>query len=478
MALNSTHAAQLEARGIDLEMAARFGIVSSSSRAGNIEIPYLVNGEVVNHKYRTLDGEKRFSQDSDALKCFWNFDVIGDQTLAGEPLIITEGEMDALIAIQCGFPRTVSVPDGAPAEALGAEGGERKYGYLEHAANALKGVQEIIIATDGDGPGVNLLNDLALRLMKARCKWVRYPKGCKDLNDAFNRFGERGVKESIARAQWMAIPGVYRMSELPPVNDAPALDCGIVNLHRHYKLRLGDFAIFTGIPGHGKTTFVNEVCCRMAERFGTTTVFASFEQKPQTMHRRNLRTFYHRKLVKHQTPDERDEADLWIDHHFSFIVPSDDDDVDLEWVLERCAASVIRHGAKIVVIDPWNEMDHARGREQSLTEYTGWAIRRFKRFASKYQVHLIVVAHPVKQKKQDDGTFQIPTLYDISDSQHWYNKADVGGVIHRKSPTETIIRIAKVRDHEDVGEPGDLIGSYNRETGRYTIVEDDVWANR
>ena len=35
------------------------------------------------------------------------------RTLSNDPLIITEGELDALSAIQAGFPRAISVPDGA-----------------------------------------------------------------------------------------------------------------------------------------------------------------------------------------------------------------------------------------------------------------------------------------------------------------------------------------------------------------------------
>jgi len=38
-------------------------------------------------------------------------------------------------------------------------------------------------AVDGDPPGAALLADLALRLGKSRCRWLRYPAGCKDLND-------------------------------------------------------------------------------------------------------------------------------------------------------------------------------------------------------------------------------------------------------------------------------------------------------
>jgi twinkle protein len=70
------------------------------------------------------------------------------------------------------------------------------------------------------------LNDLSLRLGPSRCKWVTYPKGCKDLGDALQNFGVRGVVETIARARWMVIDGVYRMSELPPLVAALPHDTG------------------------------------------------------------------------------------------------------------------------------------------------------------------------------------------------------------------------------------------------------------
>jgi twinkle protein len=54
----------------------------------------------------------------------------------------------------------------------------------------MQDVREIILAADGDGPGVNLMNDLAIRLGKARCKFVRYPKETKDFNEAFLKYGE------------------------------------------------------------------------------------------------------------------------------------------------------------------------------------------------------------------------------------------------------------------------------------------------
>ena len=294
-------------------------------------------------------------------------------------------------------------------------------------------MKEIILATDADGPGVNLMHDLALRLGKARCKWLPYPKGCKDLNEAFQRHGAAGVKVSIARAQFIRVEGVYRLSELPPLPEQKPYDIGIPVLLAHYNIRGGDFSVVTGIPSHGKSSFINEVACRMADRYGWVTAFASFEQTPQRDHRRNLRTYFHRKFEVHQSPEERAEADAWIERHFVFIVPNEDDEVTLEWTLERCSAAVVQHGARIVVVDPWNELDHQRPHDMSLTEYTGFAIKQFRKFARKHEVHVIVAAHPVKQRKGEDGTMQMPSLYDISDSAHWYNKADVGIIVHRRT---------------------------------------------
>jgi twinkle protein len=139
------------------------------------------------------------------------------------------------------------------------------------------GQPEIALAVDADKAGTALLADLALRLGKARCRYVTYPEGCKDLNELWLKHGLEGVVAAIEGARWMRVKGLFRMSELPPVPPAEPFVNGIAGLHNHYRLRKGDFCVVTGIPGHGKSTFVNDLACRMAKRHGWTTTFASFE---------------------------------------------------------------------------------------------------------------------------------------------------------------------------------------------------------
>ncbi len=472
MALSQAAIDLIEARGLDVELAVRLGL-DSSPRSGGGEVlvfPYVVKGEVVNHKYRSPD--KRFHQDAGAVKCFWNFDAIADLSLADEPLIITEGEFDAMAAIQCGFVRAVSVPDGAPKEEI-ADSETRKYSYLDHAGAALRSVKTIILATDSDGPGQALLNDLSIRLGKARCKWVRYPKGCKDLNDALREYGPKGVSAVFDRAEWCKVDGVYRMSELPPYPVRKQHCTGMPGMDRHYRIRMGDFCVVTGIPGHGKSTFVNDMLCRAVERYGWRVAIASFEQHPQADHRRALREWFCRCPIadEHGQPIALDEdiarADAWIDEHFVFIVPDDDDLANLSWVLEKCASAVIRYGCRVVTIDPWNELDHDRPSDISLTEYTGKAIKEFKRLARSVDCHVIVVAHPTKLAGGER-----PGLYSISDSAHWANKPDVGVVVWKPNMEGQIaeIKVVKSRYHDQIGYPGKLTMRYNPFNRRFDLA--------
>lgn len=455
----------LTERGLDLETALRIGV---SASAGRIEIPYKRNGETVYKKYRKLT-EKAFSCDAGSTPFLFNIDCLSDESLANEPLIITEGEFDAIAAMQSGYPRVVSVPNGAPAQRDTVT-----LSYLDEVEATIRAIPEIILCTDDDEAGQNLQHDLAIRFGKARCKWVKYPKGCKDLNDALRLYGEKGVQETIRRAKYIAVEGLRIMSEFPPLPYKRPHSIGIAGFEKHLNIRMGDLSVVTGIPGHGKTAFVNDMMCRLNQLHGIKVCVGSFEQEPQTDHKRNLRTWYNACLERDMSEAQKAAADKWIDESFVFIAPSEEQDATLEWVLERMATAVIRYGVKLIIIDPWNELDHTKPKELTLTEYTGAAIKEFKKFAKKYLCHVMVVAHPAKMKRDKDGEYPIPTLYDISDSAHWYNKSDLGIVVYRGGDGD-IVRIAKSKYHLEIGKPGDVDVKYDPNNGRYMVIDNKVY---
>ena len=166
-------------------------------------------------------------------------------------------------------------------------------------------------------------------------------------------------------------------------------------------------------------------------------------------------------------------ADRWIDKHFAFVVAGEDDETSLAWVLEKIAAAIIRYEAALVIVDPWNEMDHARPADMTMTEYVGFAIRQFRKLAKKHGVHVIVVAHPAKMLRGKDGKYPVPGLYDISDSAHWSDKADIGIVVHRDNlldDPETAIRVVKSRYHSAIGVPGEIKAVWDEGRTRFELT--------
>lgn len=144
-----------------------------------------------------------------------------------------------------------------------------------------------------------------------------------------------------------------------------------------------------------------------------------------------------------------------------------------------------RYGVKGLVIDPYNELDTRRRGDMFETEYVSCMLSKVKRFAQHFECHVWFVAHPRTQRGFGIGggssTLSAPSMYDISGSAHFINKADNGIVIHRphtsaasmsegKDRRLTQILVRKVRN-KVAGSIGDVTLLYNKATGRYEDVE-------
>lgn len=78
------------------------------------------------------------------------------------------------------------------------------------------------------------------------------------------------------------------------------------------------------------------------------------------------------------------------------------------------------------------------------------------------------MAHPTKVKK-DNGNGGVPTMYDISGSATFFDKADFGMVVHRErdeSKNYTLVRVEKVK-FRHLGQPGDATFKFNVINGRF-----------
>lgn len=447
--MHPNHKKWFEQRGIPSDMAEGMGI-DTTVRGGEawLSIPYYLDGQLVNRKYRHAT-RKEHSQDKGTKSCLWNADALS----GADEVIITEGEFDALSAMTAGYSKVVSVPCGAPKDRVDDPFTAKRYEFMWESEEALAKVARFVIATDGDGPGQSLAHDLAAILGAERCKIVRYPEGCKDLNDVLIKHGAGGVVRCVEQARPFPVVGLYRMDDFEEHQELPSMDIGIAGLNM--KLVLGSLTVFSGYANMGKSTVINTILASAIAR-GVNVCIASFETAPKPILRNELaRALIGCSFEEFSQHPLRQQAYETIERSVSLISNSMDDhaEITLEQYLELCRIAVIRDGAKIIVLDPWNELEHKRQRDETETDYIGRAIRSIKRFAKRYNVAFWVVAHPAKPMKLKDGTVPVPSLYDISGSANWSNKADYGLIYHRpdKSINEGTLAIVKVR----MGFPGE-----------------------
>ena len=435
-----------------------------------IRFPFFRAGEVVNVKSR--DFEKNFRLETNAERIFYGMDDV-----TGDTAIIVEGEMDKLSLEEAGLKNCLSVPDGAPPP--NAKDYTSKFSFLENCEAFLTKIKVFILAVDNDEPGQKLEEELARRLGKYRCKRVRWPQGCKDANDVLLKHGRDELAACIRQARDYPIEGIFEISDIEPQIDALYNQDGSVcgeltgwaSVDQHYTVRVGEFTVVTGIPGHGKSEWLDALMVNLASQKGWTFAVFSPENQPLERHFAKLAEKFVAKPFfpgYHQRMDEieLEESKGYLQRWFTFILPPEDQ-LTVDGILELAKHVILKKGIKGMIIDPWNEIDHTRPSSMTETEYISYCLTKIRRFARHYGLHIWLVAHPTKLKKLDNGKYPVPTAYDISGSAAWRNKADNCITVFRHIEDHRVeIHVQKIR-FKEVGKIGMVTLGYQSLTGRY-----------
>lgn len=452
MPIAEQHRQWIEARGIDPELAEAFGLQTVPRRDGNwLAVPYTHKGETLNHKYR-LTTAKDHRMDGGAPLSLWNADALSEPAVVNghAPLVVTEGEWDALAAIQAGYRFAVSVPNGAPASITADLDNAARYEWVDRHAAELAGVKEFILATDDDAAGHNLRTDLVTLLGPARCRFIDYPEGCKDLGEVLLAHGPEQVVHLLATSKPFPVQGLYTLDDFPERGKVRSYNVGVEPIAEYIAIVPGTLTVVTGYANMGKSTLMNAIVGNaLAQHFPV--CVASFETEVKPILRDGLRAAI-MGCAQHELhrADCRQVDDL-LRKRLTIISQQVDEDAEftLERFLDLCMVAVKRHKVKMIVLDPWNELEHKRQRDETETDYISRAIRSIKRFAKQQDVAFWIVAHPTKPQHGFKG---IPGLYEISGSANWANKADYGLTYHRPKFDQNMAKIIvnKVR----MGLPG------------------------
>jgi twinkle protein len=444
---------------------------------GAITFPYFKNGEVVNIKRRGRG--KQFSQEAGAEQTVYKYDDIKNTT------IICEGEIDALSCdTATGVSSAISVP-----------GGAKGFTFFQNVEARFAEVEKFIICADQDEPGRAMEMELRRRIGPDKCLRVEFPDGIKDANECLVMFGRETLYNCLRDSRPYPVESVNYAADVDlekyyMFGDQDGLSTGLVNLDPFLKLEkdIGQLVVVTGIPGHGKSEFVDQVIVNTAKEYGWKWGVFSPENDPLEYHLSKLaekliglpfREGYktaqgeYKKYSDRMAPEDVVESKAWLNDRVFSICPPEDD-ITVDSILKILGRLVAVHGIRAAVIDPWNEISShkERGAIQE-HEWIGVQLTRLRRFARNRGVTLFIVAHPTKLQKSEGGSYPPPTAYDIKGSSTWRDKSDVIFCVHRpnigQEGNQFIVNIGvqKVKK-KYLGSIGVAELHYEFKTGRYS----------
>lgn len=481
--LTSQHLAWLASRGISEQTAKKlklFGAEKFFSRLGKfapaIGFPYHRNGSPVSAKYRSIES-KDFTQEAGGAHDFFALDLV----TKGEPLIIVEGEMDVCAGIEAGLNNIVSVPMGAPikvADGKTLPSEDKRFSFVWNARDIIDAAPYVVLATDQDGAGQALAEELARRIGKEKCKLAKFP--WKDLNEAWsddNPVPDDAPAERLNRiineAKAYPINGLSdartfedKLTDLYNKGTGKGFSTGYKSLDQIYTIAPSQMTVVTGYPSSGKSNFVDQIMVNLARDHDWKFAVCSFENQPEIhitrlMELWSKQSFFDSK--DRMTEATKKKAFNWVADHFLFIDTNGEEPSTMDSILQRARAAVKQMGVRGLVIDPYNYIE-VQNADKTETNAISDLLTKVKKFCMAHEVHTWFVAHPSKINRS--GTEQPrPDGMSISGSMAWWAKTDCGITVHRQD-THVEIAVWKSR-YRWVGTQGETTLLYSKTAGTY-----------
>lgn len=408
----------LESRGISKKTQDKYDITADEK--GNLAFQYFENGELVALKFRNVT-RKDFWCDAGAKSILWGI----DNCKSCEQLIICEGEIDAMSVSESGFENAVSIPFGV-----------KNIDWIQNCWEFLEQFKKIIIWSDNDTAGKEMLIDTVKRLGEWRCFWVNCK--LKDANDLLVKEGVEAVRVCINTAQEFEVTGLLRLSKVKDFEyeNIEKVSSGFANMDKILGgFIMGQITVWTGINGSGKSTFLGQILIDSIDNGYGVCAFsgeltASFFRHWIELQMAGLNNLDLRfdEMKNDYLPVLKAETSKLIREWYSdkfFIYDTLVSILDTD-ILKIFEIAVRKYNCKVFLVDnimatSFTDKDQDFYRKQS--NFVG----RLKEFAIKYNVHVHIVAHPRK-------------------SQGWLNKMDISGsgdIVNRADNVISVHRLSE-----------------------------------
>ena len=248
---------------------------------------------------------------------------------------------------------------------------------------------------------------------------------------------------------------------------AQPISVGFPSLDELYKVSRGTFHVWTGVPNHGKSSFLADILVKMAVdhnwKFCIFSPEHSMANNCKRLVEKLMKKPFDFGMINRVTNEELGDALGFIDRHF-FFIDMQNQSPEINWILNISRQPKEIYKIDGLVIDPYNEINSARENNLREDEHISNVISDIKRFNRETECVTWLVAHPRKMRREEDGTYQVDA-YDISGSSHFANKADVIVNINRIfEPEKTLFQVKKVREADLYGSIGVAEFKWNSKT--------------
>ena len=406
-------------------------------------------GEHIANKYRRTKkakGPKMWFEKDTNINTLFNMDKVD----ISKPLLITEGEIDCMSAIESGFTNAVSIPSGV--------NGTNE--WLNTNWTFLEQFEEVIIWFDNDDAGKKGSKEVSNRLSNNSVKVVNCDSH-NDINELLYHEGKQSVLKWIEKAKVPVLEGVTTFDLVEDFNiyEAEKLKTGIYAIDNVIiGMVFGSLNVFSGRNGAGKSTILNQIYVGEPVRQGYKVFIFSGELVGGNVkewlistlaNEKDFLEFTSKDGYKYKRVGSSNRKDI-IDKIKDKVFLYDSDDYDIDKILSKMEILAKRFGVKIFNID--NLMMIEANEKDEYKAQTN-IVKKLKNFAKKYNVIVNLVAHPRKSQNSE------------------INKDDVSGSANITNVSDYITTIERKFNEDGTDDVTKLSILKNRHTGKNVAVE-------
>lgn len=258
---------------------------------------------------------------------------------------------------------------------------------------------------------------------------------------------------------------------------------GIYDLDHLFKFKRGEISLLSGIGNYGKTTFWFWFILMRVLKFKERFAFFSPENNP-------AEEFYFDFVemllgcdctpwnTKRPSKIIYESAYDFVSKNIFYVYPKDVAPTP-DYIKERFLELIVKEKIDGVVIDPFNQLANDYGKMGRSDKYLETFLSDCIRFAQVNNIYFSIIAHPKLMKKESDGNYPCPDVFDIADGAMWNNKMDNILIYHRpghqKDPNNPICQFhsKKIRRQKSVGKKGMIDFELFRPQRRYFFNQAD-----